>query len=294
MPNLNTVLTNQSGISLNISQAEDRLWKEVTDGSRRPFSIPTITTVNFRQNVWQYNWSTGEAWTNYHNYLTGAGSSADPERALWYALGTNNRQNTLGYSSTDDRTNGALQWAKNSVIGGEAQYNTITNNTSYGPFRSRVMFLRNYHATNTQSVTMYGHYNNYWSAGYEGSGVAIGTPNVNNSYSTVSDVSWSVPVNRTGGNSSYTWSWNVSIPARTTVAVVQTNSMYYWQNSGGYQWWDANKFYDLHTTFSNFWVQPDMKMTWAAWTYNDHNNEFNSRNSYRLWRRTAELFGERP
>lgn len=294
MPNLNTIFTNQSGISLNITQAEDRLWKEVVDGSRRPFSIPYITTVNNRRNVWQYNWTNGESWTNYHNYLTGAGSSADPERALWYALGTNTRQNTLSYSAQDPHSQGYLGWAKNSVAGGEKTLHTISNDTAYGPMRFMVMFLRNHHPSTTKSCTMYGHYSNWWSNGYEGSGVAIGTPNVNNSYSTVSDVSWSVPQNRQGGNSAYTWSWNVSIPARTTVAVVQANSMYYWTSSSGYRWFDINKFYDLNTTFSDPYIQPDLKMTFAAWTYNDHNNEFNSRNSYRLWRRTAELFGERP
>lgn len=294
MANLNTLKTNQSGISFNIQQAEDRLWKEVVDGSRRPFSIPYITSMNNRRDVWQYNWTSGDPWTNYHNYLTGAGSSADPERAFWMGLGTNNRQNTLGYSSVDPYDLGTLRYAKNSVAGGERTTNTISNDTSYGPMRFTIMFLRNHHPSLTKSCTMYGHYSNWWSAGYEGSGVAIGTPNVNNSYSTVSDVSWSVPVNRTGGNSAYTWSWNVSIPARTTVAVVQANSMYYWTSTGGYKWFDINKFYDLHTTFNDFWIQPDHKMTFAAQTYNDHNNEFNSRNSYRIWRRTAELFGERP
>lgn len=294
MANLNTVKTNQSGISLNIENAEKRLFKEVTDGSRRPWMIPTLTTVNNRNNVWQYNWAAGESWTNYHNYLTGAGSSADPERAFWYSLGTNNRQSTLSYSSQDPRSMNRLEYATNTVAGGESTWNTISNNTAYGPMRFRTIFLRNHHPSLTKSVTMYGHYTNWWSAGYEGSGVAIGTPNVSNAYSTVSDISWSVPVNRTGGNSAYTWSWNVSIPARTTVAVVQANSMYYWTSSAGYFWFDSNKFYDLHTTFSDFWVQPDMQMTYAANTYNDHNNEFNSRNSYRIWRRTAELFGERP
>lgn len=294
MANLNSIKAGTLGIDTNVVQAEDRLWKEVTDGTRSPFSIPYITSVQNRTNVWQYNWSAGESWTNYHNYLTGAGSSADSERAFWFALGTNTRQNTLSYSGTDPYNQGSLRWAKNSVAGGERTTNTISNNTSYGPMRFNVMFLRNHHPSLTKSRTMWGHYSNYWSAGYEGSGVAIGTPNVNNSYSTVSDVSWSVPVNRSSGNSAYTWSWNVSIPPRTTVAVVQANSMYYWTSSGGYRWFDINKFYNLDSTFGDSWIQPDMKMTFAAWTYNDRNNEFNSRNSYRVWRRTAELFGERP
>ncbi len=292
MANLNTIKTNQSGISLNISQAEDRLFKEVTDGSRRPFMIPTITTINERNQTWWQTWANGESWTNYHNYLTGAGSNADSERAFWYSLGTNNRQNTVGYSSMSFENN-RLVYAKNSQVGNDDVHIAHSRNVSYSPFRLRTIFLRNHHPSQTQSVNMWGHYSNYWNSGYDGSGVCVGYPNANGSYNAVTDINWSVPVNRTGGNSYYEWSWNVSIPARTTVAVTQTNTMYYWQ-SGYVAWYlDSNMFYDLHNTFSNFWVQPDLKMTHAALTYNDQNNEFNVRNSYRIWRRTAELFGDR-
>jgi hypothetical protein len=292
LPNLNTVKTNQSGISLNIQQAEERLFKEVTDGSRRPFQIPTITTINNRTNVWAYNWAAGESWTNYHNYLTGAGEP-DMERAFWYSLGTNNRQNTLSYSAQHPDRSGRVEYAINSVAGGESQFTSWSNNTSYGPMRFRTLFLRNFHPTLTKSVTMYGHYSNYWSAGYEGSGVTIGTPNTQN-YAGCTRVNWSVPVNRSSGNSYYTWSWNVSIPPLRTVAVVQANSMWFWTSSSGqYVWGDINKFYDLHTTFNDFWVQPDLKMTHAAATYNDHDNQFNSYTAHKIWNRTSQLFGDR-
>jgi len=292
LPNLNTVKTNQSGITLNVTQAEERLFREVTDGSRRPFQIPTITTVNNRTNVWAYNWAAGESWTNYHNYLTGAGEP-DSERAFWYSLGTNNRQSTLSYSSQHPDRSGVLEYATNTVAGGESQFTSWSNNTSYGPMRFRTLFLRNFHPTLTKSVTMYGHYSNYWSAGYEGSGVTIGTPNTQN-YAGCTRVNWSVPTNRSSGNSYYTWSWNVSIPPLRTVAVVQANSMWYWTSSSGqYVWGDINKFYDLHTTFSDFWVQPDLKMTHAAKTYNDHDNQFNSYTAHKVWNRTAQMFGDR-
>ncbi len=52
-------------------------------------------------------------------------------------------------------------------------------------------------------------------------------------------------------------------------------------------------FYDLHTTFSDFWVQPDLKMTHAAATYNDQDNQFNIKTSYKIWNRTAQMFGDR-
>ncbi len=292
MANLNTIKTNQSGISLNIQQAEERLFKEVTDGSRRPFQIPTITTINERNQTWWQTWAAGESWTNYHNYLTGAGSSADSERAFWYSLGTNNRQNTVGYASMSFDNNNLI-YAKNSQVGNDDVHIAHARNRAYSPFRLRTMFLRNHHPTQSQSVSMWGHYTNYWNSGYDGSGVCVGYPNVNGSYQGVTDINWSVPVNRTGGNSYYEWSWSMTIPARTTISVTQTNTMYYWQN--GYVDWylDSNMFYNLDSTFSNFWVQPDLKMTHAAHTYNDQDNQFNSRTSYKIWQRTAQLFGDR-
>lgn len=292
MPNLNTVLTNSSGISLNIQQAEDRLFKEVTDGTRRPYMIPTITSVQNRYNVWAYQWTNGEPWTNYYNYLTGAGEP-DCERAFWFSLGTNTRQSTLSYSGTDlGSSYGDIQYATNTVVGGEALHGTWNISGSYGPMRFRTIFLRNYHPTLTKSVTMYGHYSNYWSAGYEGSGVTVGTPNAQN-YASTTRVNWTVPANRSSGNSYYTWSWNVSIPPLRTVAVVQANSMYLKHSGNEYKWADINKFYDLHTTFSDFWVQPDLKMTQAANTYNDHDNQFNTYTAHKIWNRTSELFGDR-
>jgi len=297
----NTELTNLgitgSGLgitaeSLNIPLAEERLFKEVTDGSRRPYHIPTITTVNERNQSWWQIWSSGESWTSYYNYLTGT-TQADCERAFWFSLGTNTRQNTVGYATSSGYANGQLVYAKNSVVGNDSVHIAHNRNVSYSPFRLRTMFLRNHHPTLSKTVTMYGSYSNYWSSGHDGSGVAIGTPNSNGSYNAVTDITWTVPVNRTGGNSYYQWSWNVTIPAKTTVAVVQTNTMYYWQ-SGYVAWYlDQNMFYDLHTTFSDFWIQPDLKMTQAALSYNDQLNEFNVKSSWRVWRRTAEMFGDR-
>lgn len=311
MANLTTLLTASAGItgadlgsigvtgtslgitaqSLNIPLAEERLFKEVTDGSRRPYTIPTITTINERNQTWWQTWAAGESWTNYHNYLTGS-TQADCERAFWFSLGTNNRQNTVGYSSMSYENNRVV-YAKNSQVGNDDVHIAHARNRAYSPFRLRTMFLRNHHPTLTKTRTVWGHYSNYWSSGYDGSGVAIGTPNVNGSYANVTSVSWSVPVNRTSGNSYYEWSFNVSIPPLTTVAVTQTNTMYYWQN--GYVDWylDSNMFYNLHETFGDFWVQPDLKMTHAAHTYNDHDNQFNTITSQKIWNRTALLFGDR-
>lgn len=277
--------------SLGVVDAESRLFREVTDGTRRPYMIPTITTVNERNQSWWQIWSSGESWTGYYNYLTGT-TQADCERAFWFSLGTNTRQNTVGYA-TSSFDNNRLIYAKNSVVGNDDVHIAHGRNSAYSPFRLRTIFLRNHHPTLQKTVTMHGSYSNYWASGHDGSGVCIGTPNTSGNYNTVTDVNWTVPVNRTGGNSYYQWSWSVTIPARTTVAVVQTNTMYYWQ-SGYVHWYlDQNMFYNLHTTFDDFWIQPDLKMTQAALTYNDHDNQFNIKTSYKIWNRTALLFGNR-
>jgi hypothetical protein len=308
MPDLNSVLTLGSGLkaadlatigvtgaslgitpaSLGVVDAESRLFREVTDGSRKPFSIPTIKSLHMRNSGWSYNFSSGDAWTAYYNYLTGSGSNADMERAFWFSLGTNTRQNTLNYSETMD--NRTIEYATNSVVGGFEVTSGLDNRSNYCPMIFRTMFIRNFHPTLSKTITMWGHYSNYWSAGYEGSGIAVGLPNVNGSYAGVTDINWSCPANRSSGNSNYTWSWNVTIPAKTTAVVVQANTGYYWRSN---QYLQNNKFYDLHNTFTDFWVQPDHKMTQAASLYNDFNNEFSVRNSYRVWQFTAQQFGDR-
>lgn len=277
--------------SLGVTNAEDRLNREVTDGTRRPYMIPSITTVNERNQSWWQIWSTGESWTSYHNYLTGS-TQADCERAFWFSLGTNTRQNTVGYA-TSSFDNNRLIYAKNSVVGNDDVHIAHGRNSAYSPFRLRTMFLRNHHPSITKTVTMFGSYSNYLASGYDGSGVCIGYPNANGNYNTVTDINWTVAQSRYGGNSYYQWSWNVTIPPKTTVSVTQTNTMYYWQ-SGYVHWYlDQNFFYDLHTTFSDFWIQPDLKMTQAALQYNDQDNQFNIKTSYKIWNRTAQMFGNR-
>jgi hypothetical protein len=274
--------------SLGVKTGIANTMQEVTDGSRYPYHIPTITSTQNRAQGWAYTWSSGESWTNYHGYLTGS-TQADCERAFWLSLGTNNRQNTLSYSSTSD--NGVIEYAKNSVVGGEITYSQYNNGSNYNPMRQRTMFLRNFHPTLNKTITMWGHYSNYWSSGYEGSGVAIGTPSYSTGtkYSAANGMSWAVPVNRTGGNSYYTWSWNVTIPAQQSVVVTQANSMWYWRSNNCI---DINKFYSLEQTFGDYWIQPDLRLTEAAATYNDFNNQFNTITSWRIWNRAA-LLGDR-
>ena len=280
-------------LGINAGAPEEVLFKEVTDGSRKPYSIPTITTLNHRQNSWAYSWSNSEAWTNFYCYMTGAGKP-DPERAFWFGIGRHSKQNTLSYSNLDLRSQGEIQYAKGNVVGGESQLNTYPSNTSYGPFRVRVMFLRNHHPSTPKSVSMWANHSSYWSSGYDGSGCQVGTPNTNGSYANTTDINWSNMWTYTGSTSNRNVSFSFTIPPQTTVAVLLTNTAYYWTSGNStYRWWDHNKFYNLDSTFSDNWIQPDLKMTFAASTYNDMLNETSSYTAHRVWQRTAELFGDR-
>jgi len=57
--------------SLGIQSGLNSVLPEVTDGSRRPYSIPSIYSVNMRGNAMfnNYSWDNSDDWTNFSTYL---------------------------------------------------------------------------------------------------------------------------------------------------------------------------------------------------------------------------------
>jgi hypothetical protein len=310
MPNLNDIVTASSGLtgtglaslgvtgtslgitpaSLGVTTGTDNLLKEVQDGSRHPYHIPTIYTINNRFNTWAYNWNSSSINSYYYNYM-----NSDSDRWTCVAMGMGGvKSNTLSYSSNDPKFRSKLQFAgPGNVAGGEGIHVTWANNTSYGPIGIRTMFVRNFHPTLSKTVTFYTHTSNYYSAGYEGSSLFGCIPNTNK-YSTATNTTFTNIWNRSGGNSYYTDSGTLTIPASTTAMITLTNSMYYWTSSGNYQWADINKFYNLDTTFSDPYIQPDMRMTYTYLQMNDFDDtSYNSNWTYRIWNRAAAIYGDR-
>lgn len=311
MPNLNDLIFPKSGItsdlilgtgidqdalgitaeSLGIEAGapEEILYREVTDGTRKPYSIPTITSINNRGNSPSYSWNNNDSWTNFYVYQNGDSSS---ERAFWHGLGTN-RQDTSSYHNYDIRSRGQVEYAKAYTVGGNSQYNTHPRTTSYGPFRSRVMFIRNFHPTSAKSVTVYSRHSSYWSSGYDGSGFSVGFPD-STSYSGTTNVNWSQQWQYTGSTSNRTQSASFTIQPQQTVAVVLANTLYYWTSGNStYRWYDHNQFYNLDGTFSDNWIQPDLKMTYVASQFHEFSQDYNGYSAHKIWNRTAELFGDR-
>lgn len=283
--------------SLGVKQPID-IYKEVTDGSRIPYHIPSIYSVNHRGNAMMnnYSWDNSDDWTNYYTYMTGT-TPWDAERSFWYALGSYRRQNENRKSFWSAAYN-RLDWAKNNMTGiSNSRMHTYPRTTSYGPFGSRVMFIRNFHPTNSYNVSVWFLFSTRWASGYDGAGLQVGIPN-NTTYSTSTSVSWTNLATRTGSNpTNDAISGTFSLGPQKTAVVLGCNTFYYWTDTGNtYHWNENNAFYNLQGTFnSNSWIQPDMRLTMAAWAFNEHNNNnyTSTIDSYKVWNQAATLYGDR-
>lgn len=311
MPDLNSVLTLGSGLkaadlatigvtgtslgitpaSLGVKSMLENQFQEVTDGSRFPYHIPTIYTVNNRTPTWTGAWNTGDGWGAYYNYMN---STTDHERNFHMALGRHNRQNTTSYSSVDNRAHNVIQYAKGNVVGGGQVHNHMED-SSYQGFTMRSMFIRNFNPTLSKTITMSGWYANYWAQGYEGSAMYFGIPTgAGRLYSQATGMTWTTMANRSSGNSNYTWTGTMTIPPLTTAFFCQTSTYYWWQGGYGGKALEVNKLYDLNVTFADKWIQPDMRMTQTAHNYADlDDTTFNGYTSHRLWNRCATIYGDR-
>ena len=303
MANLSRELENATGQN---GLDQGGLWKEVTDGSRFPFSIPTIYTVHGRVGPQNYTWGNSDnIWTNYHNYMA---NSNDHPRAFWWCLNDirldNNGHADGGLENFDHQTMRVIQYAGSRMAGSiDTQYFVHPHGASNNSIEYRQMYLRNFHPTTPFSVTVYGTHSDYWSSGHDGSSLILWTPNVNGSYAAVTGGTWTTLANRTGqSNIGYTWSGTFTIQPQTTVVVQQNNTMHYWTNSSqAKKLFASNAYYRLEDTFGAnyggaFWIQPDLRMTFTAATYsqpgeNTHNTSADV--VYKIWNRAAQLYGNR-
>lgn len=293
------VTANSLGVtaaSLGVKQPIE-LFREVTDGSRIPYHIPSIYSVNHRGNAMMgnYSWYNSDDWTNFYTYLTGT-QPWDAERAFWHALGGYRRQNEsmkTYWSAAYKR----LDWGTNNQTGiSHSRMHTYPQNTSYGPFGSRVMFIRNTHPTAARNITVWFLHSSRWASGYDGTGLQVGIPN-NTTYSSSTTVNWSNLATQTGSsptNNGIAGTFN--LPAQKTAVVLACNTFYYWTDtSNNYHWDETNAFYNLQGTFGDTWVQPDMRLTMAAWAFNEHNNNnyTSTIDSHKVWNQAAVLYGDR-
>lgn len=264
-------------------------FKEVTDGSRMPYHIPTIYTRNDRRNSPNYAWVSSDLWTNYYNYMN---NYNDQIRLPWYAL-AGPKYNGLDQTTQDGTSYKEVQYAIMAVAGGEDYVATVQNDSNYGPFSMRVLFIRNFHPTVAKSVTLWSQTSNYWGSGYEGSSLVAVDPN-STTYSNSTACTYTTMWQRTSGNSNYTDAASYTIQPGRTVMFILTTSAYFWTSTYSYKWFNINKFYNLQATFGDGWIQPDFRLHQTALSMNDFDdNSYSSNVAHRIWNRAAELYGDR-
>lgn len=261
-------------------------------GTTRPLVIPTLYATNERGNNPQSSWSSSDYWTSFYTYLN---SANDCERAAFNAVGdyyfsggTDFTYNSKSYNNT------RLEFSKRNRSGFTiASHFTQNNNTSYGPWGSRIMFIKN-RGTTTKTVSVWAQMSSYWSSGHDGAGWRVGIPNTSG-YAGVTSLTWSNLGQYTGSTWNWTTSGSFSLPANTTAVVLACNTFQYWTSfpSGGH-WQPGNQFYNLDSTFSDPDIVPDLKLTHTAYMAGDW-NRFTSSTSNQFaahWPLCAEIFGE--
>jgi len=263
---------------------------EVTDASRKPYSIPFIYSHISRANGNLGSWSSGDGWTTFYTY--GGAGEPDAERGFWYNTG-GHREDTYSYANY--YTHPTLQWVKFDEATHDFTRIYPTSRSDYTDVMFKMIFLRNYDPSNQRSVTMYAGGTSAWSSGYDGGSFWVGTPNAT-TYSATTRINWSNQYSYTSATSNWNNSYTVTIPAGRTVAVMlMTSGQLVGGTTNLYTYRIGSYFYSLHTAFnSSFWIQPDYRLTHAALTYSDIGNfEYTSYTAHRVWNRAAELFGDR-
>ena len=283
------------------------LWKEVTDGSRFPYSIPTIWTIHERQNTQWTSWASSDnIWTSFHTYMA---NGNDHPRAFWWCLNdirlNNDGHADGGLENWNQSTIRQIQYAGSRSVGYiDTQHVGHPHGQGYNSIGYRQMYLRNYHPTTAYNVTVYAQHTNHWNSGHDGSSLICWQPNSNGSYAAATGGTWTTLANMTSGQNGggRTMSGTISIPPSTTLAFQLNNTMHYWTNGSELKKvMSGNGFYRLEDTFgANYggahWIQPDHRMLFTAHTFsNPSENTYNTSSDvvYKIWNRAAELYGNR-
>lgn len=270
----------------------DNYYREVTDGSRKPYSIPHFFNMDQHYNNWYSN-GTSDPWQGVSSRGTDQGST---EYLLWLGIGGGGRGQGISYNLIR-QPQSSIIYTKHDVaayFAWDTQYQYTTAWNGDNTRMSRVFFLRNFHPSSTQSITWNSGGTSYWSQGGGGIGASYLTPNTNK-YSTTTSMShtnvWGSATSTSNTNNSYT----VSIPPQTTIALINSNSNnYYTSWSSGVSHWMHNYTYNLQG-WNNNWIQPDMRLTLAAATFNGSgwSGNTNQYQSHLLWQWAALQFGDR-
>ena len=259
------------------------------DRSGNPYIIPYIHKNHNRGNNPNNNWSSSGYWTTFYTYYS---STNDAIQRYGFAR----PHTTKGQTNPAHRNGGQhlIQYAKNSTINPSCDWKVSSNNTSYGPWGSVLLFLKNTNASAT-SCTYNAYNSNYYSSGHDGGSATLYTPN-SSTKSSVSSVSISQIYSRTSGNSYYNQSGSFTIAAGATVALVSAvTANYHTTFSSGGHWTYVHSINTLGQLFPAG-VIPDYDMYATVYMATSPHNGTNYLTSFaeiaQDWVRCSQLFGD--
>ena len=262
----------------------------VSPRAGNPHTWPAITKMyNRGNNGAPGGFTSGAYWTTWYTY----GNNANSLAQICGMAFPNLRQNTC--SSGEHMSGGPHRaiYSKGGLLGVKGAKSVSNNNVSYAPFSQILVFIKNVTGS-TINHTIENRYASYWSSGHDGSGAVLVTPN-SATKSTTTQVTLSTPWQLTSSSTGSNTSYNISIPANTTVALIQTCSYYHWTTfSSGGHWQTQNV---IRTNNLPAGLEPDHDMHASALMANNHteyddNGATNTSQIASQWQTCARVFGD--
>ena len=248
--------------------------------------------LNWRTGNSNYNWGTSHA-ANSSFYVYGNASAETAQALMWNSRGftgngtTVSNYDCIGYQH---QTHSNMKY-----LGYATSAHSNNTSSSNGPFSTNVVFVRNPTKSDiTTSVNFY--HSNYWSSGYEGSSVALFTPN-GAKYDQTTGGTWSFPFTQTSGNSFYSDTVSITVPAgKTCILVLSATSLYWtssyqaglWSNSNGIGNVDALSATGLECDHAMSQVYQQIGLDQTI-----HNNLYTTASTAQLYQKAAQYFGDR-
>ena len=258
--------------------------------------IATVVGTNNRGSGPGYNWSSnlpeGTFYVRMDNSESQHWGFFAPRQKVDMDSGGSGAYYNTNTNMQDNENYSGIEWASDDFIGHPIMSPSQNWSSSYTPFISRIMFLRNTNNTST-SCNVDSYYSSYWSSGYDGTCLMLYTPNSQN-FTDVTDISMS----RRWEYTNNTWINNTgttfTIPARTTVAVILYNSVGQWTSFSNGNWlYHFNGFYNLRNTFTNG-IECDLRATEAYAKMSDNSmqdNVGNNSNIVKFFNNVGRMYG---
>lgn len=278
----------------------------ITDGSGQlewgspPSAIPndqyglvaTVHSSSSRQNVYSSGeWSSSGPWTTYYNTWQDNNSITQGWNML---VGDGHPNGGSSYKYINDKDSNEhrlIEYATQNRVGyyyrDRFEYDNSTGD--YSGITLRALAVRN---TTNSSITRTIYTSRTGAGGnYGGHSTIQFTPNAN-TYAGTTGGSWSVIDNSSyTSESNYNQSVSVTVPANTTIILVNTSGWWY-QTS--YRFKDSNMFYNLDNFFTNDEsLVCDMRMTHALAEARVSGESSSNSNPHKYYNACAEIYGDR-